>query len=113
MVSYIPSDCQAGLLFSRGQRHWRISRLSWRAFGSQQQPECEEMHPEKRWYIQHGDRVTGSELPGNRWQIRADRPRCVEDEIGKTDQIESPDQRPEKKAHAHRQQREDGEQCGG
>ena len=60
IIAWIPF-----LLFSRGQRHWRGSRSSGYAPRSQQQPEREEVHPEKRWHIKHGDRVTGPELPGN------------------------------------------------
>jgi hypothetical protein len=69
------------------------------------------VRPEKRWYVENGDRVTGPELPGHRRQIHAER-RALrnDDEVGETDQIERPDQRPEEEAHAHREQREDCEQ---
>src|SRR6478736_10064619 len=52
-------------LGSRGERHWRVRRPSGSTPRSQQQPEREKVRPEKRWYIENGDSVTGPELPGN------------------------------------------------
>ena len=81
--------------------------------GPQQQPEGEEVHPEKRWYVKNGDRIAGPELPRHRRQVEPGREHGVSDEVGEADQIECPHQWPEDEGHAHGQQRENREYSGG
>ena len=88
-------------LLSRSERHRRAGRANRRGRRSQQQPEREEMRPEQRWNVENEDRVTGPELPRHRRQVYADRTRRVDDEVGKADEIEPPDQGPEEETFAY------------
>ena len=52
------------LLFSRGERNWRVCRSNGRALRSQQ-PKREQVRPEERRHIKNKDREAGPHLPSN------------------------------------------------